>query len=263
MGGGDGKGKGGGKGSEGDSHGGGKISHHAAASASHYTNGHMSGMTSPGVDEHSSFDDGFAPYARFFFIYGITVRPDGSVIWAADAGNNKIRNISCTGIGAPTFDPTAEPTKRPVFDPTASPSFKPSAVPSSKPIMTVGAKKATQAPASGAVPPKDGRNAPPTAPQVTKAPSNKAVKGASLSDVGSGVTGVASHFTPVEIAVISVCAFLVALMASLVLYHRQRIINAILMYASVSTEEKVVSGSPIEAKTSPDDFGMEVVHTGV
>ena len=107
--------------------------HGPDVSASHFVDGHVEGATDPAVDEHSSFNDGFAVYARFFHPKGIAVLPDGGTIWVGDQGNNRIRNISCAGIGAPTFEPSAVPTHRPSAVPTFVPSAKPSAVPTAKP----------------------------------------------------------------------------------------------------------------------------------
>ena len=257
-----GHGKGHGGGGDAISHVGGSANmgkHDVKASASHYVNGHMSGLTNADVDEHSSFDDGFAVYARFFKPYAITVRGDGSVLWVADAGNNRIRNISCAGIGAPTFDPTAEPTKRPTLNPSAQPTVKPTEEPtlkpSSQPVVIVA--KASQAPAVvGVVIPKAGKNGPVDGVpgQATKSPVNKAVKGASMGDAGSGVTGLAAHLSSTEVAVISVCAFVAAVCLSLILYNRQRIINFIISETAAPVKKLALPTS---------EFGMGSINVGV
>ena len=207
--------------------------HDVQASASHYVNGHMSGMTSPDVDEHSSFDDGFAVYARFFKPYAITLRPDASVFWIADAGNNRIRNISCAGVGAPTFDPTAEPTKRPTRLPTAKPSAEPTADPTVKPSA---APVAPKVPGAG----KGGAQA------NTKAPTTKGVKSASVDQVGFSVTSDAESLPASKIAVISVFAFIGAVATMIAFYNRNAIVALILGSSSpapkaVQTEEPVPS----------------------
>jgi len=183
-------------------------------------------MTAPGVDEHSSFDDGFAAYARFFYPYGITIRDDGSVIWIADAGNNKIRNISCTGIEAPTFDPTAAPTKRPSFVPTQLPTAKTKAL-----VVTVVVSKAAK----------------PVAPQVTKAPTK--VKGASMSEISSSSSSGSSSMTSSQITIIAVIGFAVASVAIALIYNRNRITDAIFGY-SVSGAAKAPSSEAAAVSTT-------------
>jgi len=233
--GGDGKGKGKGKG--GESHVGGHENigkHDVKASASHYTNGHLSGFTSPDVDEHSSFDDGFAVYARFFKPYAITLRPDASVFWIADAGNNRIRNISCAGKVPITFDPTAEPTKRPTFVPTAKPSVKPSADPTVKPTGSPVVAVAPKVPGAGKGNPVN-----------TKAPT-KGVKGASVDQVGFSVSNTAESLPSSKIAIISVFAFIGAAAGIIAIYYRNTIIDMVLgsstpVSKAVETEEPATS----------------------
>jgi hypothetical protein len=224
----------------------------------------MSGMTDPFIKshiEHSSFDDGFAVYARFFKPLGITVTPDGSVIWIADAGNNRIRNISCAGIGAPTFDPTAEPTKRPTADPT----LKPSAHPSELPVPKV---KTTAAPVIFVA--KGGKDAPTISTKETKS-STKTVKGASLNEVGTAMTSSLSGMTSTEIVVLSIAGFVGAVLVSVLLYHRQRFVNFFITRANskiVTGNSKLsvvpgFEGSHLNRPDSEDDFGMQAVFPNV
>jgi hypothetical protein len=71
--------------------------------------------------EDGSFDDGWAPYARFFKPLGITVTRGGEIVWIADYGNNKIRNLTCQELSGPTFKPTAIPTTKPTSESTQMP----------------------------------------------------------------------------------------------------------------------------------------------
>jgi len=224
-------------GSHGGSHGGSKVANHnPMASASHYVNGHESGKTDTYVKshiEHSSFDDGFAVYARFFKPIGITVRPDGKTIWIADAGNNKIRNISCAGMGAPTFDPTAEPTALPTLDPTFVPTAKPSFESTMKPsngAKTVKAPPAVREPA----------------PAVTKSPS-KAVKGASASITANGVAADASTMSTSNVTLISVIGVIGAGVFLAALYFRKQIMDAILG-SSVSDPKQLATSESVEQR---------------
>jgi len=223
------KGKGAGKG-DGKSHIGGHdnvAKHDVQASASHYVDGHMSGMTAANVDEHSSFDDGFAVYARFFFPYAITLRPDASTFWIADAGNNRIRNISCSGVGAPTFDPTAVPSKRPTALPTAVPSLKPvTRKPSNAPVVAV-----VKGPGGGKADP------------ATKAPA-KGVKGASVDQVGYSISTNSAGMSTSTIAIICVVASIGAVATMIAFYNRGAILNIVLgssnpIPKAVETEESV------------------------
>jgi hypothetical protein len=234
--------------------------HGAAVSASHYVDGHQSGMTNPNIDEHSSFNDGFAVYARFFHPKGITVSYSGATIWVGDQGNNRIRNISCSGIGAPTFNPTAEPTLRP--SPSAAlsppPTFRPSAMPVYKP---------TSKPAVSSLKgPTRKKSSDSTSPPA----SQKGARGASMGEVGNVLYSAASNLSTVELAIVIVLAVISAGLLAAMIYFRKRILQYLLMQSSASDAKQVGTGShaAVVSSTSAassatptpaDEFGMEAI----
>jgi hypothetical protein len=92
------------------------------------------------VVEDGSYQDGFAVYAQFFKPMGITVKSDGSTVWIGDYGNNRIRNITCSSLTAPTFVPTALPTRKSTAKPTALPTETPSRNPTGSPTFAPTSK---------------------------------------------------------------------------------------------------------------------------
>jgi len=153
--------------------------------------------------ENGSFTDGYAVYARFFKPVGIAVTPDGSTIYVADAGNNRIRNITCSNLVAPTFAPTAVPTRWPTYTPSTAPTAS-----TSKPT------KSTIAPTA----------APKAAKGQPTAPTNPKAKGKSLGGgVSAGVSTSNSQISVGAIAMIAVFSFAAAALALALIYNRQRL----------------------------------------
>jgi len=75
--------------------------------------------------EKGSFKDGYAHHAQFFKNLGLVATNDastGGTIYVSDFGNNRIRNITCSSLIAPSFEPTFEPTALPTFTITDSPT---------------------------------------------------------------------------------------------------------------------------------------------
>jgi len=73
--------------------------------------------------EDGSFNDGSVIYARFFKPTGITIYPDASTIYIGDTGNNRVRNITCSGNSFETVEPTFAPSAVPTFTSTDVPTM--------------------------------------------------------------------------------------------------------------------------------------------
>jgi len=83
--------------------------------------------------EKGSFQDGSVIYAQFFKNTGITIYPDASTIYIGDTGNNRVRNITCSGAKFTTVEPTFAPTRGPTFKSTQVPSKAPALAKAVKP----------------------------------------------------------------------------------------------------------------------------------
>jgi len=164
------------------------------------------------VVEHGSYQDGFAVYAQFFKPMGITVKSDGSTLWIGDYGNNRIRNITCSSLTAPTFAPTALPTHVPTAKPTALPTAAPVAgkAKTGKGKGGVGAGKA----AKGAAGAKGGAKA-------GKAGKHGVGESATAADASS----TSASLSVTAVVLISVFSFVGAVTAAYLLYNRKSIAN--------------------------------------
>jgi len=162
--------------------------------------------------EKGSYHDGFAVYAQFFQPMGIAVTGTGSTLWIGDYGNNRIRNITCSSLTAPTFSPTALPTHTPTARPTAAPTNKPAAgkAKTGKGKGGTGAGKAAKGGAG----------------KAGKGKAGKAGVGASVSATDSSSTY--SSLSVTSIVLISVFIFVGTIAAAYLLYYRKNIMKVVL-----------------------------------
>jgi hypothetical protein len=158
------------------------------------------------VVEHGSYQDGFAVYAQFFKPMGITVKSDGSTLWIGDYGNNRIRNITCSSLTAPTFAPTALPTHVPTAKPTTLPTAAQVAgkAKTGKGKGGTGAGKAAKGGAKGA-----------------KAGKHSVGESATAADASS----TSASLSVTAVVLISVFSFVGAVTAAYLLYNRKSIAN--------------------------------------
>jgi len=158
------------------------------------------------VVEHGSYQDGFAVYAQFFKPMGITVKSDGSTLWIGDYGNNRIRNITCSSLTAPTFAPTALPTRVPTAKPTTLPTAAPvvGKAKTGKGKGGTGAGKAAKGGGKGA-----------------KAGKHSVGESASAADASS----TSASLSVTAVVLISVFSFVGAVTAAYLLYNRKSIAN--------------------------------------
>jgi len=152
------------------------------------------------VVEHGSYQDGFAVYAQFFKPMGITVKSDGSTLWIGDYGNNRIRNITCSSLTAPTFAPTALPT----HVPTAKPTTLPTAAPVLGKAKTGKGKGGTKGGARGA-----------------KAGKHSVGESATAADASS----TSASLSVTAVVLISVFSFVGVVTTAYLLYNRKSIAN--------------------------------------
>lgn len=176
----------------------------------------------PGED--GSFDDGFAVYARFFKPMGITVTSAGNALWLADYGNNRIRNITCSSLTAPTFSPTELPSLSPSAEPTEAPTngVAVGKAKNGKGKGGVGAGKAAGKGKGGA-----GRG------KLGKA---SVTVGDSLS--ASDLSNSLSSLSTTSIVLICVFSFIGALATSYVLYYRKSFIALLVPSAAAGDSYK-------------------------
>jgi len=146
-------------------------------------------------DEDGSFTDGWAVYSRFFKPGGLTIRKDAYTIWVADIGNNKIRNITCSGTIGSTFEPTYEPTY----------------LPTSAPVPTVPKNPKLKAPGKG-----------PKATKVKKGPKFVAV-----SLLSSNLSNVAESISNLNSVVVAFAAAGFAGLLVSVLFYRKKLMASI------------------------------------
>jgi hypothetical protein len=168
--------------------------------------------------EKGSYHDGFAAYAQFFQPMGIAVTGAGSTLWIGDYGNNRIRNITCSSLTAPTFSPTALPTHTPTARPTAAPTLKPvvGKAKTGKGKGGTGAGKTGKGGAGG---------------KAGKGKAGKAGIGASVSATDSSSTY--SSLSVTAIVLISVFSFVGAIAAAYLLYYRKNIMKVVLQRGEV------------------------------
>jgi len=176
-------------------------------------NGFSDGSHAINFLEDGSFNDGFAPYARFFKPIGITVSTvinSNPTVWIADAGNNRVRNITCAFLTFSTLPPTAEPSADPTLSPVDVPTKQPTEIPSEKP---------TRSPAD--LPGGKAKN--------VNAPKNPAknVKAAAEGTSTSGVTALASSVSTGAYVMIAVFCFAGAAIGLFILYNRKRLVDMI------------------------------------
>jgi len=167
------------------------------------------------VVEDGSYQDGFSVYAQFFKPMGITVKSDGSTVWIGDYGNNRIRNITCSSLTAPTFVPTALPTRKPTAKPTALPTAAPQAgkAKNGKGKDGTGAKKAAvKGGKGGAKKGKVGKNS------------------VGESETAADASSTSASLSVTAVVLISVFSFVGAVTAAYLLYNRKSI--AVMLGAS-------------------------------
>jgi len=169
--------------------------------------------------EDGSFNDGYSMYARFFKPMGITVDRTGNTLWVADFGNNRVRNISCSGNLFPTHAPTAVPTIFPTVFPTEKPSGTPKARGKAGKSRLGGAKGV---PGRGKGKAQNIKNA-------------RGARGASMGDIASELSSAGVSTT--MLMVICVVSGVIAAAGLLMVYYRQRLASV------VAGAGKAVSGS--------------------
>jgi hypothetical protein len=157
------------------------------------------------VVEDGSYQDGFAVYAQFFKPMGITVKSDGSTLWIGDYGNNRIRNITCSSLTAPTFVPTALPTRKPTAKPTALPTAAP----------VVGKAKTGKGKGGNGA----GKAAKGGGGKGKKAAKNSVGESATAADASS----TSASLSVTAVVLISVFSFVGAVTAAYLLYNRKSI----------------------------------------
>lgn len=188
--------------------------------------------------EDGSFDDGYAGYARFFEPMGITVTREGNVIWVADYGNNKVRNISCELARAPTFEPTLEPTHRPSTHSTATPIVI-SAEGKGGYDKVIGGKSSKVAKNTKSPSTSKGGKSKVGKISVRNKSSKSGSKTASVDGIVSVYVTSASGMSASALISVFAASLLVAMLMTYLCYYRRRVYNAMLGHKHKDISQKL------------------------
>ena len=191
-------------------------------------------LTSSGED--GSFNDGFAIYARFFKPMGITVDRAGRTVWVADFGNNRVRNITCSGQLFPTFQPTDVPTPAPSAEPTEQPTRPSNYVGKSK-----GSKVGGKVGKGGA--PGKGKNA-----LNRNIKAGKSARSAGVGDVGELMSQLSSGsgLSSGVLAAVGVASVLLAAAGLWLLYYRRQLSSMVSIASKAADVSLGAVGIPSE-----------------